>query len=226
MRLGVLFSGGKDSVLALARASAHEEVVCLISVFSKNPESFMFHTPNIGLTVLQAKALGLPLVQKFTAGLKEKELADLTDAIKCAIKKYKIEGVVSGAIESIYQASRIQRICDSLGIWCFNPLWQNDQECLLKELLKQKYKVIISGVFAYPLTRDLVGKQLNRALVKKLLQLQAAYKISPAGEGGELETTVLDCPLFKKRIEILDAEIVGKEHSWMYRIRKAKLLPK
>ena len=115
MRLGVLFSGGKDSTLALHLASEKEQVVCLITVVSKNPESYMFHTPNIDVTALQAAALELPLVSVVTEGLKEEELADLEKAIAQAKNKYQIEGVVTGAIESVYQASRVQRICNDLG---------------------------------------------------------------------------------------------------------------
>ena len=68
MKLGVLFSGGKDSTLALHKAAEKEEVTCLITLRSRNPESYMFHTPNIDLTALQAEALGLPLVTKGTEG--------------------------------------------------------------------------------------------------------------------------------------------------------------
>ena len=60
-RPALLFSGGKDSTLALHLAAQKEQVVCLITVASKNKESYMFHTPNIDVTALQAEALGLPL---------------------------------------------------------------------------------------------------------------------------------------------------------------------
>ena len=151
MRLGVLFSGGKDSTLALHMAAEKEEVVCLITLISENKESYMFHTPNIDVSALQAEALELPRVAKVTKGEKEVELADLEDAIKQAVKEYQIEGVVTGAVESVYQAERVQRICYGLGLWCFNPLWKHDQKALLEELLKKGFNVIISGVFAYPL---------------------------------------------------------------------------
>ena len=110
MKLGVLFSGGKDSTLALHMAAEKETVACLITVESKNAESFMFHTPNIDVTALQAEALGLPLVKVETEGQKEVELADLEHAIAEAKSRYGIEGVVTGAVESVYQASRVQRI--------------------------------------------------------------------------------------------------------------------
>ncbi|MEM4243462.1 MAG: TIGR00289 family protein, partial [Candidatus Bathyarchaeia archaeon] len=76
MRLGVLFSGGKDSALALHKAAESAEIVCLITLVSENKESFMFHTPNIAITALQAEALGLPLIRKVTKGEPEKELKD------------------------------------------------------------------------------------------------------------------------------------------------------
>src|SRR3990170_202486 len=104
MRLGVLFSGGKDSTFALHVAAQKEEVACLITVVSKNEESFMFHTPNIDITILQAEALGLPLIQKATEGKREEELKDLKEAITQAVRDCGIEGVVSGAIESVYQS--------------------------------------------------------------------------------------------------------------------------
>jgi len=77
MKLGVLYSGGKDSTLALIKAQQHHEVACLISIISENKESFMFHTPNIDMTLLQSQALGIPLVRVTTKGEKEKELEDL-----------------------------------------------------------------------------------------------------------------------------------------------------
>ena len=84
MRLGVLFSGGKDSVFACHRAAAHDDVACLITLRSSNPESYMFHTPAIDLTALQAESMGIPLIVQPTAGEKEAELEDMKQAIERA----------------------------------------------------------------------------------------------------------------------------------------------
>jgi diphthine-ammonia ligase len=226
MKLGVLFSGGKDSTLALHKAAEKEEVACLITLVSENKESFMFHTPNIDVTALQAEALGLPLVQKATAGKPEAELKDLEEAIAQAVKAYKIAGVVSGAIESVYQSERIQRICNRLGVRCFNPLWKRNQKALLEEIVAKGFKVIISGVFAYPLGSTWLGKELNTELIGELLRLEKEFGLSPAGEGGEIETTVLDAPLFKKKIEILECEVDAKGNSGVFRIKRARLAAK
>jgi len=226
MRLGVLFSGGKDSTLALHLAAEKEDVVCLITVISKNEESYMFHTPNIDLTTLQAQALSLPLVSAITAGRKEEELADLEKAIVDAKSKFQIDGVVTGAVESVYQASRVQRICNRLDVWCFNPLWKYDQKSLLETIVRRRFNVIISGIFAYPLDEKWLGKQIDAQVIDRLVGLQGQYGISPSGEGGEIETTVLDAPMFKQRIEIIDHAVEAKGNSGVYIIKQARLVGK
>ena len=226
MRLGVLFSGGKDSTLALHKAAEKEEVVCLITLVSQNKESYMFHTPNIDITVLQAEAMGLPLIKKVTEGKPEEELKDLEEAIAQAAKGFKIEGVVSGAVESVYQSKRIQSICDRLNVLCFNPLWKKDQKALLEEIVAKGFKVIISGVFAYPLDESWLGKEIDKELIERLVLLGKEFGLSPAGEGGEIETTVLDAPLFKKKIEVLDYALEARGNSGVFIIKRARLAPK
>jgi len=226
MKLAVLFSGGKDSTLALLKAMEKEEVACLITIISENKESYMFHTPNIWLTKLQAEAMGLPLIQRFTEGKKEEELEDLKQAIKQAQRKFGIKGLVTGAVESTYQASRVQRTCFQLGLWCYNPLWKIDQENLLNELVKKGFKVIISGVFGYPLDKSWLGKEINPHLIRRLVALREEYGISPSGEGGEIETTVLDAPMFKKKINVTHSSIEGDETSAIFNISGARLTEK
>lgn len=226
MRLGVLFSGGKDSTLALHMAAEKDVVACLITVVSRNKESYMFHTPNVDVTSLQAEALGLPLVRVETEGQKEEELADLELAIKQAKREHGVEGVVTGAVESVYQASRVQRICNRLDLWCFNPLWKHDQKTLLETLLQKQFNVIISGVFAYPLDEKWLGEQFTHQMIERLVELQGKYGISPSGEGGEIETTVLDAPMFKQKIEVTDSAVEWRGSSGVYVIKQARLVHK
>jgi ABC transporter with metal-binding/Fe-S-binding domain ATP-binding protein len=226
MKLGVLFSGGKDSTLALHYAKEKEEVVCLITIVSKNKESFMFHTPNIDVTELQAEALELPIVSVATEGKKEEELYDLEKALIKAKNEFGIDGVVTGAVESVYQASRVQQICNRLDIWCFNPLWKHNQKALLETLLEKGFKVIVSGVFAYPLNEKWLGKQLDAGMIAHLTGLSKTYGLSVTGEGGEIETTVLDSPDFKKKIEVTNSDIVWNFDSGVFLIKQARLVPK
>ena len=215
MKLAILFSGGKDSIYAahLAKQSGNE-LTCLISIHSKNKESYMFHTPSIERTKQQAASMNVPLIIQETKGKKEEELKDLEKAIKKAKEEYRIEGVITGAIESVYQASRIQKICNKLNLEVFNPLWQKDQEEYLQELIKNKFKVILTGVFAYPLDQYWLGKEINNKFLKEIKSLNEKYKIHVAGEGGEFETFVLNCPLFKKELKIKSFKDSGEKNSW------------
>ena len=208
MKLGILFSGGKDSAYSAWLAKEYGyELTCLISIFSENQESYMFHTPSIKQVKKQAEVMEIPLIIQKTEGNKEEELKDLEKAIEKAKQKYKIEGIVTGAIQSIYQSLRIQKICNKLNLECFNPIWQKNEEEYLAELIQNKFKVILVGVFAYPLNESWLGKEINREFINELKKINQTYKINIAGEGGEYETFVLNCPLFKKELKIINKRI-------------------
>ncbi|MFC1685923.1 diphthine--ammonia ligase [Nanoarchaeota archaeon] len=226
MKVAVLFSGGKDSSYALFKAKDVHEPVVLISMLSENKESYMFQTANVSITKFQAEAIGLPIIQKSTKGEKEDELEDLKIALEEAKEKYKIEGVVTGALGSVYQASRVQRICNDLKLWCFNPIWLKNQINLLNELIENNFKVVISGVFAFPLEANHLGRIIDKEFVEEMKMLHEKHQINPAGEGGEIESTVLDAPFFKKKIEIVESEVKFDNHAGTFNIKEAVLAAK
>ncbi len=203
MKLALLLSGGKDSVYSgyLAK-KAGNELACAITMFSKNKESYMFHTPSVEKTKKQAEVMKIPFLGHETSGIKEEELDDLEDAIVEAKEKYKIRGIITGAIKSVYQASRIQKICDKLNLKCFNPLWQSSEIEYLEELVENKFKIIVVGVFAYPLDGSWLGREVDKKFIEEVKVLEKKYRIHPAGEGGEFETFVLNCPLFYKELKV------------------------
>jgi diphthine-ammonia ligase len=221
MKLGILFSGGKDSTYSAYLAKQQgNELVCLISIMSKNKASYMFHTPSIKQVKKQAKVMNIPILISKTKGEKEKELKDLEKAIQSAIKKYKIEGIVTGALHSVYQAERIQKICDELNIKCVNPLWHKDEISYLHELVEAKFKIIIIGVFAFPLDNSWLGRNIDNKFIDEVQKLKDKYKIHAAGEGGEFETFVLDCPLFKHELKVKSFKDANEgANSWRREIK-------
>ena len=79
-KAAVLFSGGKDSCLALHMALKQGyDVRYLLCVIPENFDSFMFHKPNLELLEKQAEMLGLSdnLIIVKSRGEEEKELGDL-----------------------------------------------------------------------------------------------------------------------------------------------------
>lgn len=211
MRLGILFSGGKDSALAAYLAKEYDhKISCLLSVLSKNPDSYMFHTPTIEKVRQQAAVMKIPLLEVETAGEKEVELEDLKRLILEAKEKYAIEGVVTGAVESVYQATRVQRICNELGLEVFNPLWQKPQFELLNDLVENGFKTILTGIAAFPLDETWLGREIDKEFIEEMKKLQKEFSINPAGEGGEFESLVLDAPLFSSPLEIVEKKILGE----------------
>lgn len=208
MRLAALFSGGKDSALAMhIMQKRGYEVSCLISMKSKNPDSYMFHTPNIDLVELQAKAMEIPIIIQSTKGVKEKELADLKKAIVQARKKFYIDGVIVGAIRSAYQRDRVEKVCDKLGLKVFAPLWHMDQDKEVALLIKEGFNAILVSIAAYGLDKSWLGQKINASLLESLRKLKSGIGLNIAGEGGEYESLVLDGPMFKKKLTINDYKI-------------------
>ncbi|PIN90686.1 TIGR00289 family protein [Candidatus Pacearchaeota archaeon CG10_big_fil_rev_8_21_14_0_10_32_14] len=220
MKLGILWSGGKDSCYAAYLAKKEgNDIACLITLQSENDDSFMFHTPSIDKVKQQAQAMSIPLLIKKTKGEKESELEDLELAILAAKQKYEIEGLVSGALASTYQSSRIQKICDALGIESFNPLWQKNQFEHVNDIIKCGMKVIITGVFAEPLNEDWLGREIDGDFIEEIKDMANHYEINPAGEGGEYESYVLFCPTLFSHQLLFDYDksklsIKGNKNSW------------
>jgi predicted ATP pyrophosphatase (TIGR00289 family) len=220
MRVAVLVSGGKDSALALYHTlESKHEVACLASIIPLKEDSWMFHYPNIRLVDLFSEAVGIPLVKAESPGVKEEEVEDL----KRLIERLNVEGVVTGAIASTYQKSRIDMVCEQLGLKSIAPLWHRDPLTILKELVDLNFNAVIMGVYAYGFTKDWLGKRIDAHAISALEELSKQYGVSLVGEGGEYETLVLDGPIFKKRIKIIDIETVWKHESGCFRVKKAVL---
>ncbi|MEK6964436.1 MAG: diphthine--ammonia ligase [Nanoarchaeota archaeon] len=225
MRIGILFSGGKDSTFTLSYYLEQAwDVACLISLLPKNTDSYMFQTPDLAITKLQAKTLGLPLITQETNGEKEKELLDLKKVLQRAKNKYKLDGVAVGALASDYQQERVNRICHELDLKCFAPLWHKDQAMLLRELILSGFDVRMVSIAADGLSKEWLGRTLTLKDHAKLVGLHQKIGLHVAGEGGEYETLVFDGPIFNERIEVakshieMEGECTGK---WV--IEKATL---
>lgn len=227
MRVGVLFSGGKDSTYAayLARQRG-DELLCLITLSPVKSDSYMFHFPNTRWTALQAQSMRLPQVMVETKGVKEEELVDLRKAIEIAIRDHSIEGVYTGALASVYQKSRVERICDELGIKAVSPLWHIDQVAHLNNIVADGFEVIMTGVAALGLDESWLGRPLDREAIRDLARLHTKYGVNPGLEGGEGETFVLDCPLFDRRVEVVSSRKHWKGDSGYLEILDAHLVSK
>lgn len=227
MKLAALYSGGKDSTFAIMEARKKgNEITHLITIAPKKSESYMFHYPCVELTKLQAEAMGTRQIWKESSGEKESELEDLKAVLENL--KEEIDGVLSGAVSSQYQKSRIDAICKSLNIESVAPLWGKDAYDLLREEVGAGLDIIMTAVSTGGLGKVWLGKKLDALAVEELRALARKLPFNVQFEGGEAETFVTDCPLFKQKILIEDFEKVWDERTGSGHIvvRKSSLTPK
>lgn len=201
MKLAVLFSGGKDSCLALHKAIQEgHEVKYLLSVIPENFDSFMFHKPYFNLLGKQAEMLGIDLIVAGSKGIENKEIDDLRNLIDSV--KNKIDGIVVGGIASNYQCKKIKKICDELGLKFYAPLWDYKSEEIWRELLENKFEVVLTKISCEGIQKELLGKIIEDKIFLELKRLSEKYKFRIDFEGGEAESAVLYMPDFEKEIKI------------------------
>lgn len=194
----VLWTGGKDSVLALheARQSGHR-VRCLVTFAPPNPD-FLAHP--IAFMKLQAEALALPhflwpvqepFAESYEAGLRWlKGTMDIDTVITGDIAE------VGGSPNYIRERSR------PVGMKVLTPLWGRDRLALLQRLLDTGFKVVFSCVKTRWLTADWAGRELNHETIADLRALREQNGLDLCGEEGEYHTLVTDAPEFKRRLHL------------------------
>ncbi|SHG97371.1 metal-binding-domain/4Fe-4S-binding-domain containing ABC transporter, ATP-binding protein [Halobaculum gomorrense] len=208
-----LFSGGKDSSWAVYRALERGLSVERLLTVHPAGDSYMYHVPETHLATLAAESIGLPLVEvepdDFGAGEAtdsgaqgDNELEPLEAALTDLATDLPLAGVTAGAVESAFQTSRIEAMCDRLGIDLFAPLWQRDPRALAEEMFDAGFEIRVLQVAAAGLDESWLGRTIDRDALTELEQLNEEYGVHVLGEGGEFETFVTDGPHMDRRIEL------------------------
>jgi ABC transporter with metal-binding/Fe-S-binding domain ATP-binding protein len=223
MRLASLFSGGKDSAYAthLAQEQGHK-VECLLTAEPGNPDSWMFHTINLHLVPLLSHAWGIKSVTVDTEGTKERELEDL----EMAISKLDVDGLVTGAIASNYQRSRIDSLCAALGLEHVAPLWGRDTGELLDEMISAGLIIVVTAIAAMGLDSTWLGRVIDDEASDELKRIHGRFGVDVCGEGGEMETLTVDAPWFRSRLELVKARREWDGVRGVFLVEKAVLIPK
>jgi uncharacterized protein (TIGR00290 family) len=219
------WSGGKDSCLACYKAIQEGfKVRYLLNFVSKEYKRCCFHGIEAGFVKLQAELTGIPLVQKeVTADMQEYE-----KEFKAAVNELKAVGVKAMVFGDIYLDEHrdwVERVCQDLKIEPLEPLWNDSPAKLMEEFFDLGFKAVVVSCQADKFGKDFVGRQVDKNLINELKE----RNICPCGENGEFHTFVVDGPLFKRRIQILESDAVLKEGFWKYwflNIKKYRILAK
>jgi diphthine-ammonia ligase len=227
MKVAILYSGGKDSNMALLYALKKGwKVEALIAVKPRNTEAYLWHYPTVEWTLLQSDALGIPviLVKSNNIG-PEKEAQGLEQVFK----KIDIDALVLGGVGlQKTQIKAIENVAKKFGIKLVVPYANYSSETLLRKEIESGIEAVIVNVAVDGLGSEWLGKKIDRKSVEEIIELSKKFGFDPLFEGGHADTFVLDAPFFKKRIELIKTEKVwdSKTNSGYLVIKEANLVDK
>ncbi|WP_435077355.1 diphthine--ammonia ligase [Halococcus sp. AFM35] len=208
-----LFSGGKDSAWALHRALEEGLPVARLVTVHPETDSHLYHVPATDLAGLAAESIGIELVEiesttradRTDSGTRgdaeieplEHALSDLDDDLDGGLA-----GVIAGAVESEFQTTRIEAMCERLGIQLCAPLWQRDPRALADAMVDAGFEIRVIAVAAAGLDESWLGRTLDADAFDDLETLNDEYGVHLLGEGGGFETLVTDGPHMHRPIEL------------------------
>jgi diphthine-ammonia ligase len=211
------WSGGKDSCFAgyLALGQGYK-ISHLVNFVSQEFNRVSFHGTEARLIQLQSQAIGIPLLQKPTTGdgyeqeFKEAVRSLLPDGIK---------GMVFGDIFLQEHRDWVERVCNDLGIEAVEPLWNKGSENVLSDFIAAGFEAIVVSARAELIDEEWVGRRVSR----DFLQYLKAKDIDICGENGEYHTLVVNGPLFKRRIEVIETRTIKRDNYWFLDTIKYRL---
>ena len=195
-------------------------------------DSYTFQTVGHEAVPLVAACLGVPLrrasIGRHQSVIQTMSYPDATDtsavndevevmaSLLASIKAEfpEVQAVCCGAIQSNYQRLRVEAVCRRLQLQSLAYLWQRPFDDMFTMCEAYHVEAIFVKVASIGLSPKSVLGSSFTALREKLMKLHDQFGVHPLGEGGEFETIVLDCPIFKKqRLAIVTSTVHAEEDS-------------
>jgi len=218
----MLWTGGKDSSLALLEAGQDGYgVSCLVTFAPPQPE-FLAHP--LQFMKLQAQALGLPhyvlpVSAPFEKGY-ETQLRNLRE-------KMGIDAVVTGDIAEVAGSPNwIRERSRPVEMQVHTPLWGRDRHVLLEQLLSHGFEVLFSCVKKRWLTESWIGRALDERAIADLRIVRERTGLDLCGEEGEYHTLVTNGPQFTRAIRVESYSVRATESLAYMDIRRLALAGK
>jgi len=212
-RVVASWSGGKESCFACYKAMLNGFEVSHLLNFVSKEERCISHGLDSKLMVAQSQAIGIPIIQR------EVTWDTYEEGFKVAmieLKQMGIEGAVFGDIDIQEHKDWVNQVCYDVGIIPIEPLWGFDPEQILTDFINEGFEAIVVNVKADLFGEEWLGRKVDRSFLEDLRKLHSKYNVHICGELGEFHTLVIDGPIFKGRIKILDSKRVLKEGYWKY----------
>lgn len=189
-----MYSGGKDTGLALSMALEQGEAIELIHCVDETNGESLFHEQQKEVMDEQARLLNVPIrYVSYKWWVRWDKLARLYKAYK----KQGVEYVVFGDLNSEGNVDVQIKICQSAGITPCFPLYLIPYEQLMDELESRNIQSIITTINHPAISSRWLGKVFDR----KTYKIFSEYGIDSFGEGGEFHTTLIAADCFRREMK-------------------------
>jgi uncharacterized protein (TIGR00290 family) len=200
----LMWSGGKDSALALARArAAGLQVGLLLSFHDSETGRVRFHATRVGMLRAQAKAIGLELR---AVGTSWPEMEARLAAELATLRAEGFGGVILGDIHLADVRSWYEERVTKAGLEHVEPIWQVPSADLLAEFVGSGGRAVVTCVDLARLDRSWLGRVIDQAFLEGV----AKTDIDPCGENGEYHTFAFAGPVFRSPVRWQAGDVLGE----------------
>jgi diphthine-ammonia ligase len=197
MRYALSFSGGKDSTLALDRATRQGlDVAYLFNIFEGLTGRVRFHGIQARLIAAQAESMGIPLIQDCTS---PDDYETVFVRLLERFRQQRIGGIIFGNIHLADIRAWYEERTRGHGFEHVEPLWGASGLELVQEVIDRGYAAHVVSIDLARTPDAWLGRTLDRSL---LVEIMARPDIDPCGERGEYHTFVRKGPLFQRPIDV------------------------
>jgi uncharacterized protein (TIGR00290 family) len=193
-RYAVMWSGGKDSALAVTRARARGlEIGALLNFIDGATRRVRFHATRAELVAAQADATGIPLRQHATSW------AEFEGVFRAALAQLRVEGfagVVFGDIHLADVRAWYEDRVRAAGLEHVEPIWGDEPAALLREFVAGGGRAVITCCETAKLDETWLGRIVDERFVSEI----ASTGIDVCGENGEYHSFAFAGPAFRERV--------------------------
>jgi diphthine-ammonia ligase len=218
----MLWTGGKDSSLALFEAVRDGYCVRCLVTFAPPEPDFLAHP--LAFIKLQAQALGLP---HYVLPVREPFEEGYETHLEKMRTEMGIDAVITGDIAEVGGSPNwIRERSRPVRMRVHTPLWGRDRMVLLEQLLSHGFKVLFSCIKKRWLTESWVGRELDARAIADLQIVRERTGLDLCGEEGEYHTLVADGPQFARAIRMGSYSVRATESLAHMQIQHLTLAPK
>jgi uncharacterized protein (TIGR00290 family) len=198
----VLWSGGKDSCLALWRArEAGLYITALVNFYDGTTGRVRFHGVRATLIAEQARALGLELFQYPTTP--DSFAGTFIEALH-HLKARGYAGVVAGDIHLDDVRTWNEERASDAGLRLVEPLWLCEPSAILKDFVEAGFRALLTCASEQWSHILRPGREITEEFVADVSGIRG---LDACGEHGEYHSFVFDGPLFSHAIICVPGEL-------------------